>query len=484
MPEYLSPGVYVEEVSFRSKSIEGVPTSTTGFAGLTRTGPVQYVVDSTSLRGPDVTEPRLITSFTEFERVYGGLDPMTVGGDERIPYLAHAARAFFMNGGSRLYVARVFSPVDTDTDANWGIATRPVSVNSTPVTQAVWRARWPGAFGNVLVDRDRETRQERRVHRRRPDPGEGHARRRARRGRSGRGHDPPRRRRPAERQRPPHRPHRPDHRAADCSRTTPGTRRAHGRRSSRPVLLQVIVRAEDSRLDVYGELGVDPADRRYIGRILQKNDPEDEDAIVWLDYGGYDPQDLTRAGFADNNASPIDLAVALQGELDAAARRRRRRQHAAPGRRPAVARGAAGRSRPPRVKATGLEALGEIDDIAIVALPDGGTYDDDETSASRPASALITHAERLRYRIAVVDAPQQQLDDRDPRVPRPLRLARTRALYHPWIEILDPTGAARPGSAAAAAAAPAVGLRDRDLRPQRHHSAASSRRRRTRSSRA
>ena len=40
MPEYLAPGVYVEEVSFRSKSIEGVPTSTTGFAGMTRFGPV------------------------------------------------------------------------------------------------------------------------------------------------------------------------------------------------------------------------------------------------------------------------------------------------------------------------------------------------------------------------------------------------------------------------------------------------------------
>ena len=42
MPEYLAPGVYVEEVSFRSKSIEGVPTSTTGFAGMTRYGPVHY----------------------------------------------------------------------------------------------------------------------------------------------------------------------------------------------------------------------------------------------------------------------------------------------------------------------------------------------------------------------------------------------------------------------------------------------------------
>jgi phage tail sheath protein FI len=39
MPEYLAPGVYTEEVSFRAKSIEGVATSTTGYAGLTRARP-------------------------------------------------------------------------------------------------------------------------------------------------------------------------------------------------------------------------------------------------------------------------------------------------------------------------------------------------------------------------------------------------------------------------------------------------------------
>lgn len=72
MPEYLAPGVYVEEVSFRSKSIEGVPTSTTGYAGMTAYGPVQYTA------GPSTTEPRLITSYTEFERVYGGLDPLLI----------------------------------------------------------------------------------------------------------------------------------------------------------------------------------------------------------------------------------------------------------------------------------------------------------------------------------------------------------------------------------------------------------------------
>jgi len=72
MPEYLAPGVYVEEVSFRSKSIEGVATSTTGFAGVARGGPVQYT------GGPNTTKPRLITSYTEYERVYGGLQPIAL----------------------------------------------------------------------------------------------------------------------------------------------------------------------------------------------------------------------------------------------------------------------------------------------------------------------------------------------------------------------------------------------------------------------
>src|SRR5262245_7416541 len=103
MPEYLAPGVYVEEVSFRSKSIEGVPTSTTGMAGLTRFGPVYY------LGGPANIEQRLISSSTEFEHAYGGLEELDIDGG-RVCYLAQAARAFFDNGGKRLYVSRVFEP--------------------------------------------------------------------------------------------------------------------------------------------------------------------------------------------------------------------------------------------------------------------------------------------------------------------------------------------------------------------------------------
>src|SRR5262245_42844253 len=123
MPEYLAPGVYVEEVSFRAKSIEGVPTSTTGFAGMTHYGPVQYP------GGPTTSEPRLIPSFADLERGYGGLEPLDFAGSERVCYLAHAARAFFANGGKRLYVSRVFGrPEEPPPLApDYGVARLPIA---------------------------------------------------------------------------------------------------------------------------------------------------------------------------------------------------------------------------------------------------------------------------------------------------------------------------------------------------------------------
>ena len=84
MPEYLSPGVYVEEVSGGSKAIGGVATSTAAFLGETNRGPVV---------------PRLVTNFGDFKRIYGG--------SPKSSNLANAVHGFFMNGGSRAYIARV-----------------------------------------------------------------------------------------------------------------------------------------------------------------------------------------------------------------------------------------------------------------------------------------------------------------------------------------------------------------------------------------
>lgn len=107
MPEYLSPGVYVEEIDAGAKPIEGVSTSTCGAIGITA-------------RGPTTGKPVLVTSFLDFERRFGGFLP------EPDPALRNqwanddaeggmwwqfplSVKGFFDNGGQRLYVKRVFS---------------------------------------------------------------------------------------------------------------------------------------------------------------------------------------------------------------------------------------------------------------------------------------------------------------------------------------------------------------------------------------
>jgi Bacteriophage tail sheath protein len=91
MPEYLAPGVYVEEVATGPRPIEGVSTSTAGFVGETERGS---------------TKPTLVTSWADFQRSFGGyIDrPPMNATNWRLPY---AVRGFFDNGGQRLYVARV-----------------------------------------------------------------------------------------------------------------------------------------------------------------------------------------------------------------------------------------------------------------------------------------------------------------------------------------------------------------------------------------
>lgn len=131
MPEYLAPGVYIEEVSYRAKTIEGVSTSTAGFVGATRYGPI-------------AGEPELLTSFAAFERIYGSMEPLVYGTSSMTNYLAHAVRAFFENGGTRLYVARAYrheGSGDFPGRAQWPETAGDVTL----------RARYPGGAGNMLV---------------------------------------------------------------------------------------------------------------------------------------------------------------------------------------------------------------------------------------------------------------------------------------------------------------------------------------------
>src|SRR5258708_424703 len=105
MPEYLAPGVYVEEVSFRADSIGGLSTSIAGFIGST-------------LFGPAFGVPELLASYSDFENIYGGLDEIHFeDAGETINYMAQAVRAFFENGGQQLYVSRALSTVPRGTES-------------------------------------------------------------------------------------------------------------------------------------------------------------------------------------------------------------------------------------------------------------------------------------------------------------------------------------------------------------------------------
>lgn len=85
MPEYLTPGVIIEEIERGPRPIEGVTTSTSAFLGETERGP---------------TKPRLVTSYKEFQRWFGGV----FGDDKFLPY---AVAGFFENGGRRLFACRI-----------------------------------------------------------------------------------------------------------------------------------------------------------------------------------------------------------------------------------------------------------------------------------------------------------------------------------------------------------------------------------------
>jgi len=131
MPEYLSPGVYVEEIEVGTKPIEGVATSNLGIVGPTERGPV---------------EVRLVTSWLEFQRLYGG-----PAGTAAASHMPHAVKGYFDNGGRRLFVARVAS-ID---------AANPAVAGSAALGNLTLTALGPGASGNnILVSVTDPTQQD------------------------------------------------------------------------------------------------------------------------------------------------------------------------------------------------------------------------------------------------------------------------------------------------------------------------------------
>lgn len=126
MAEYLSPGVYVEEFDSGAKPMEGVSTSTAGFVGLAERGPVSGL-------------PQLVTNFSDFHRIYGGYLSENEFGQYR--FLSYAVEQFFLNGGSRCFVARI-APEDSK-------CSKGAVPETSPVLEIM--AKNPGVWGDDIL---------------------------------------------------------------------------------------------------------------------------------------------------------------------------------------------------------------------------------------------------------------------------------------------------------------------------------------------
>jgi len=130
MPAYLSPGIYTRETDF-SFYVKQISTSSAAMVGVTEKGPVN--------------KPVLVTSWEQFINKFGSY--INEG------YLAYAARSFFDNGGSVLYVCRIAHYTDitdkstlTAMESNMTIDNR----EATPAPSLQINAANPGTWGDRI----------------------------------------------------------------------------------------------------------------------------------------------------------------------------------------------------------------------------------------------------------------------------------------------------------------------------------------------
>jgi phage tail sheath protein FI len=93
MPTYTAPGVYVEEVPSSDRILSASPTAVTAFVGFTERAPDDDPND------PQGMAPRLVTSWQQFESLYGGFAPNCM--------LPLSVYGYFANGGQYAYICRV-----------------------------------------------------------------------------------------------------------------------------------------------------------------------------------------------------------------------------------------------------------------------------------------------------------------------------------------------------------------------------------------
>jgi len=396
MPEYLAPSVYVEETSFRSKSIEGVGTSTTAFVGLT-------------LKGPTGITPDLLTSFADFERIYGGLGDLQLDSVRMVNYLAYAVQAYFDNGGSRLYVSRVLP-----SDAIKGVSIDLISTNPEEVK---FQARFAGDVGNGQVTLVEQTTpigiptlknaslgsilRVRTLTS--PTTNKYFLKQEDNKSLADWKDSTSTNLVDADLAVPP----------ASVPPVTPPL----GAPTLDLMTLRVTVRDREGNEVTYEDLGYSPKHPRWIGTVLAENPLRRADAIA-------NPFAIT--------VSNVSSALALRDALVSSP--------------PIVLTGGANGSTPTLSNyQSALKALEFLDDISILAAPGYSAYSN-ESLYQGIEQALLGHVERRRaYQIAVLDTPPKT-DLTGARSARSRIDSTKAALYYPWVVVTNPlarTGDAR-----------------------------------------
>jgi phage tail sheath protein FI len=434
MPEYLAPGVYVEEVSFRAKSIEGVSTSVTGFVGPTRYGPVGG-------------EPELLTSFADFERIYGGLDSLNFQSgseSEQINFMAHAVRAFFDNGGSKLYVTRIYEAPAT------GDGHSSIPVDGSPATVTL-RARFPGRAGDIRVTFAVKATANLLV-----GSGSGATVRGIRENdvvfiTQG----------PSSTSSPPiegffnvvlenGEPAFADGASGKIAAADlPAGSRVH--------LITISVRVQRPGVfsfeEQIGEFPPHPAARNSLTTYFTQ-DPNSRLRSLVVPFAiktSTSPitgAELVETILGSDVQDALRRSLATDGELTVSSPDLERPRPTDLERVYTLTGGSDGRLPSPNsykgsetgLQKTGLETFPDIDEISIVAAPGYSFISEsspDLQRATQIAQHLITHVERMRYRVAVLDAPNNQLVS-GVRNFRGQFDSKYAALYYPWIRVLDP----------------------------------------------
>jgi phage tail sheath protein FI len=387
MPSYLAPGVYVEETSFRSPSIEGVGTSTAAFAGPTVTGPISGT-------------PQVLTSFGDFQNIYGGFDLLTLassGDPKNINYLALSVKGFFDNGGAILYVSRVFA---AKSSSDLGFA----SAGTSSTTDIQINAAFPGFAGGRLVTLSLAAAKITNPSALPAgslvalalDPGMGSP-------------QPP-------------------------ALYTNGIGTTFATDAKPPVDLPALAKGDTlhvltlsvSTTSASGQqvawtgLGFDPAHPLYVGNVLGSNPPRSIDALenqIQITIGtGLDAQGLEELLFGKSWTDPSTVSA---------------KQYTLSGGDDGVEPEASNYD-------VALARFEGLEDIAIVAAPGSSIFTDHQAIMQ----SLITHVSRERaYRIAVLDTPPNEVaaDNEDVRAQIDSSYA---ALYTPWMTVANPLAVA------------------------------------------